>query len=313
MPQVKKTRARPAPQGRPVRRAPASRPRKAQAGGWTMKLGAWAHAQMRQVEYDPRLRTAVTVVACSAVAAVFVGVMVASGMARDLGNGIAAGAAGASRAAGLSVQGLDVQAQGDHRLTDLQRREAAETSGLQRDDVMFSVSPRDVRDRLMSLPWVESVTVRRLWPDRVQILIEPRPAVAVWQKGGTLAFIDAAGRLLAPASTREARGFAIVVGDGAPAAAPALFADLARQPAVARATQAAQRIGGRRWTLQLRSGGEVLLPETGQAAAIAQLAALEPTHGLLTRYPARLDLRVPDRLIIRQPAEAAASTPTGGV
>jgi cell division protein FtsQ len=321
MPQVKKTRTRHDPQGRPQRqprRAPPSRSRQTGASsgassGWSMKLGAWAHARMRQVDYDPRLRAGLGIAAATLVGLVFVAVMVASGMARDIGQGIATAAAGAARSAGLAVDGVDVQARGGFALTDLQRAEAADVAAIEANTVMFSLNPADVRDRVMSLPWVESVTVRRLWPDRVQILIEPRPAVAVWQHGGTLAFFDARGRLLTPASAGSARGFALVIGPGAPQAAPALFQALGERPQIARRTAYATRVGGRRWTLALRNGTQVLLPETGAGAALDRLASLQDSHRLLDRPLARIDLRADGRLFIRKGAEAPASTATGGV
>jgi cell division protein FtsQ len=317
VPQVNKTRARKDPKGRPLRQPRRAAPQRGRqagaASGWTMKLGAWAHARMRQVDYDPRLRAALTAVAAVAVGVVFLAVMVASGMARDIGQGIATAAAGAARSAGLAVEGVDVQAKGGFALTDLQRAEAVDVAGIEAQTVMFALKPAEVRDRVMSLPWVESVTVRRLWPDRVQILIEPRPAVAVWQKGGTLAFFDARGRLLAPASAEAARGFALVIGEGAPQAAPALFEALADRPSIARRIAYATRVGGRRWTLSLRSGTEVLLPETGAGAALDRLASLQGSHRLLDRPLARIDLRADGRLILRQGAEAPESTTTGGV
>lgn len=314
MPQVKKTRARAHPPRRPARRAPATRSRPVTPGsGWSMKLGAWAHARMRQVEYDPNLRTGLTVLALTAVTLVFALVFVASGMARSLGSGLATAAAGAARGAGLSVAAVDVQARAGFALTDLQRAEVADVAAVAPDTILFALDPAGIRDRVMSLPWVEGVTVRRLWPDRVQILVEPRPAVAVWQQGGSLALFDARGRLLAPVTPQAARGFALVIGPGAPQAAPALFAALAQQPALARRIAHAERVGQRRWTLHLRSGAAVLLPEQAVGAAVTRLAALQASHRLLDRPFERLDLRVPGRLIIRRGTEVPGTIPAGGV
>jgi cell division protein FtsQ len=309
MPQVKRQR-RAAP-GAQRRRAAPVRQRKPQPG-WSTKLGAWAYARMRDVEYDPGLRRGLQVAGAVAVGAVAVTLAITTGFAADVGRSIAAAGASAARTTGLAVESLDVRATAGFALTDLQRAEAAEAAGVERDAVMFSLDPAAVRDRVMVLPWVESVTVRRLWPDRVQILIEPRPAVAVWQKGGTLAFIDARGRLLTPATMEQARGYALVVGTGAPEASATLFTALSTRKEVAVRTGAAIRVGSRRWTLRLRSGADVLLPETGIEAALDRLEALQASHRLLDRRFASLDLRAPGRLFIVPGTEVPAVT-TGGV
>ena len=69
---------------------------------------------------------------------------------------------------------------------------------------------------------------------------------------------------------------------------------------------AAVRVGERRWNLQLRSGIDVLLPEGHEAAALDRLAALQQDHALLDRPLEVIDMRLPDRLVLRPRAEPAA-------
>jgi cell division protein FtsQ len=64
--------------------------------------------------------------------------------------------------------------------------------------------------------------------------------------------------------------------------------------------KAAVRVGGRRWNLRLKSGADVQLPEDDTAAAWNRLAEYERSHQVLKREIRILDLRLPDRLIVRE-------------
>ena len=65
------------------------------------------------------------------------------------------------------------------------------------------------------------------------------------------------------------------------------------------------RVGGRRWNLRLHGGVEVRLPAGEEARAWHRLAALEREHAILGRDLVAIDLRLPDRLIVRMAPGAA--------
>ena len=65
----------------------------------------------------------------------------------------------------------------------------------------------------------------------------------------------------------------------------------------------AVRVGGRRWNLRFHGGTDVRLPETGAAEAWAQFARIERQHGVLQRDVDSIDLRLPDRLVVRTAPE----------
>src|ERR1700704_6239269 len=44
----------------------------------------------------------------------------------------------------------------------------------------FAVAPAEVRAGLEELPWVRRVSVRRIWPDRLEIELEEHVALARW-------------------------------------------------------------------------------------------------------------------------------------
>ena len=77
------------------------------------------------------------------------------------------------------------------------------------------------------------------------------------------------------------------------------------------------RVGERRWNLHLSNGMDVLLPEGEEKAAIRRLAELQKRNALLDRPLVSVDMRLPDRLVVRQanapapPAEAKRGSGKG--
>jgi cell division protein FtsQ len=97
----------------------------------------------------------------------------------------------------------------------------------------------------------------------------------------------------------------VVVGPGAPAAAANLIDALADYPQIMSHMVAAVRVGERRWNLRMNNGADVLLPEGAEAPALAKLKELQSTYTLLDRPLQVIDLRLPDRLVIRpQPVKS---------
>ena len=64
--------------------------------------------------------------------------------------------------------------------------------------------------------------------------------------------------------------------------------------------------GGRRWTLYLDHGGQVLLPELNARNALDKLMELEREQRILAVENQSIDLRLSDRILLRalQPSQA---------
>jgi cell division protein FtsQ len=178
-----------------------------------------------------------------------------------------------------------------------------EASGLARGMPILAVSPALVRERIEAIPWVAQAIVQRRLPGRVHIAIVEREAFALWQRQGRFALIDRAGTVILENDVAPFAGLPLVVGAGAARVAAPLLDEIARFPEVKLRVTAAIRVGERRWNLRLASGADVMLPEGAEAAAIERLAALHRDQGLLDRSLAAIDMRLPDRLVLRpQPA-----------
>ena len=206
--------------------------------------------------------------------------------------------------AGLAVNDVVVQGRGrtsgDAILAAL---------GAARGTPMLAVSPSAAKARLEALPWIRSASVERLLPGTLYVQVTERQPLALWQRKGKLELIDREGTVVAVPSLDEFADLIILVGDDAPKAASPLLEMLASEPALRSHVTAAVRVGGRRWNLKLDSGMAVELPEDNVGAAWHQLAQLDRTDGLLKRDILKVDLRLPDRLVLQVP-EVAKPAPS---
>jgi cell division protein FtsQ len=101
----------------------------------------------------------------------------------------------------------------------------------------------------------------------------------------------------------------IVVGDGAAKQALPLIEMLATEPDLAARVAAAIYVGGRRWDLRIDNAIDVMLPEDDMTGAWARLAQLETTNKILQRDVQTIDLRLPDRLVVRVTDTAPKDAP----
>jgi cell division protein FtsQ len=214
-----------------------------------------------------------------------------------------------SGALGLVV--ADIQVDG-REVTD--RDAVLAALGARSGTPILAISPARAKERLERLPWVRSATVERRLPDTLYVHLVERKPLAIWQHHGRLELIDRDGGVIPLEQIPPAR-LLTVVGDDAAAHAVELIDMLAGEPALAARVTAAMRVGARRWTLRI-DNIEVLLPEQNPAAAWAQLARLERSDALLQRDIQAIDMRLPDRLVLRvnhEPAKDAPPTKKGRV
>jgi cell division protein FtsQ len=104
----------------------------------------------------------------------------------------------------------------------------------------------------------------------------------------------------------------LVVGQGAEHAASDLLRFMARFPDIAHRVESAVFIAERRWNLHLKDGLEVMLPENDLERALSMLADFDRSKNLLSRDIVAIDLRLPDRVAVRQ-SDAAAKARDGAV
>jgi len=175
---------------------------------------------------------------------------------------------------------------------------------------ILAMSPRRAKEKLETLPWVRSAVVERRLPDTLYVRLVERKPLALWQHGGKLELIDHAGAVIPVTRLDRFAKLPLVVGEGAASHAAELLDMLASEPDLASRVTAAVRVGDRRWNLRIDNAIEVLLPADAPASAWAQLARLERSSAILKRDVQTVDVRLPDRLVLRVNPELSKEAPT---
>lgn len=154
--------------------------------------------------------------------------------------------------------------------------------------------------------WVKTAKVMRLWPDRLAVIIEERVPRALWQFEESFQVIDADGVVIDGADPSEFLDLPRVVGAEANTDADAVISLISAYPEIASRTTHAIKVGERRWSLRLASGGEILLPQDDPASALATLSALHAERGVLDYEAQVFDVRNPGEMVMRPWPDRAA-------
>jgi len=208
----------------------------------------------------------------------------------------------AANAAGFNITGVALT--GNRHMS---REEIFATAGVTGHSSLLFLDVADARARLKTNPWIADATVQKLYPDRLQIAITERVAFALWQKDGRIGVIADDGTVLEPYLSRRFVSLPLFVGAGAATRAKDFKALIERYPDIRDQLRAAVLVSERRWNLRLKSGIDVELPEDGIAQALDRLVALDRDKKLLSRDITLVDLRLPDRVTVRQSDAAAAA------
>ncbi len=211
----------------------------------------------------------------------------------------------ASARSGLSVRDILVTGRHETPIADVLAALA-----VQRGAPMLAFDPAGARNSLEQLAWVKRASVERRLAGTIHVGLVERQPLALWQRQGRVSVIDLDGEEIRGAELGRFVHLPLVVGDDAAKHAQAILALLATEPDVAGRVAASVRVGGRRWNLRLDNGIDVQLPEMNAGAAWTRLAELVRQDGLLDRDVRVVDLRLPDRLILRTSKEVSPPAPT---
>jgi cell division protein FtsQ len=207
----------------------------------------------------------------------------------------------AGRAMGFELQQVTISGLGD-----LAQSDVLKASGVAVGQALPFIDVDAVRDRLMNVPMIKDAEIRKNYPHGLAIHVTEREGFALWQNHGELNVIAPDGAVIDRFRGDVPAGVPLVVGEGANKRAAALFKLLESQPDLKSRVTAATLVGARRWTLRLDRGIEARLPEEGEAEALTRLSGLIKEQRLLDRAILAVDLRMPDRVVVRLTEEALA-------
>lgn len=199
-----------------------------------------------------------------------------------------------ANAAGLQVRAVRLTGN-----TKLSQPEILEAAGISPTTSVLFFDPAAARARLTANPWIAEATVQKLYPDQLLVEIVEREAFALWQRDGKIAVIAGDGTVIVDRLDSRFQNLPLVVGRGAEKRVREIVGLMNERPAIAANVRAAVLVAERRWTLVLKNGIDVRLPDSDVDQALATLARLDAEKKLMTRDVSVIDLRVPGRVTVR--------------
>lgn len=226
--------------------------------------------------------------------------MVATGLyGMSLGGHTQSFAQVSTTAAGFAIE--DVRVSGNAQTSEI---DILQQLGLDGTTSLVALDIEEARRLIGELPWVETVTVRKVYPGTIEVVLKEREAFGIWQHGSDLSLIERSGSVIAPLRDNKFASLPLFVGRDAETAAAAFYDEFSRWPEFRSRVKAFVRVAGRRWDLRLNNGVVVKLPEKDVARAMSVLAGMQDTHQLLERDIAAVDLRLEDRTTVQLTPEA---------
>ena len=208
----------------------------------------------------------------------------------------------AARLAGFDIETIRIAG-----LRQLTQDEVLQAAGISDRNSLLFLDAAQVRDKLRAVPLIRDLAVRKLFPNSLSFDVTERGAAGLWQNGGHLSVVAADGVAIDDVHDSRFNDLPFVVGPGANAHLKDFNALLDAAGDLRGRIKAGIYVGERRWTLQMDSGVEVMLPEIDPQTALARLAALDRTARIIDKDVLWLDLRMPGRITARLSADAAAA------
>jgi cell division protein FtsQ len=206
----------------------------------------------------------------------------------------------AARLVGFPVRLVDIA--GTRELT---KEEVLAASGLSPSHSLLFADLAEVRARVKALPLVAEATVRKLYPDRVNITVVEREPYALWQQDGVVKVVSVDGTVIDGLSDKRYLRLPHVVGPGARLRVKEYQDILDGVPELRGQIRAGVLVSERRWNLKLANGVDVKLPESGHIEALRQLAKLDRESQVLSKDIIAVDLRAPGRVAFRLSEDSA--------
>jgi cell division protein FtsQ len=208
---------------------------------------------------------------------------------------------------GLAAIDIEIAGLAHHEPQDVLRY-----IGVKPGSPMVGFDAKKARTKLQELDWVETATVVRSFPNKLQITVSEREPFVVWQNDGKLQVVDQNGKPMSDLAASSTNLLLHVVGPGANIEAGKLVNQMEATPGLFQELKAAVRVGERRWDLYMSDGVIISLPEANADAALKQAETAYLSPGFKTLTLSRLDYRVANEIAFKaiDPSQGPASDPT---
>jgi cell division protein FtsQ len=192
----------------------------------------------------------------------------------------------------LSIQGS----------SDSLNAEIREILGLNFPISSFDLDLADLRNRVLSLPPVETAEVRLEGGSILHVKVKEKVPALLLKDDTGIHVLNKNGDYIRPfLSTEYGSKLPVITGEGAQKAAAEAFILFSALYNKLDEVRGLVLVGGRRWNIVLKSGQVIMLPEKKPEQAVQKILILDKAEKILSRDIAVFDFRLPYRITLRFP------------
>jgi len=192
----------------------------------------------------------------------------------------------------LSIQGS----------SDSLNAEIRENLGLNFPISSFDLDLEDLRNRVLSLPPVETAEVRLEGGSILHVKVKEKVPALLLKDDTGIHVLNKNGDYIRPLlSTEYGSKLPVITGEGAQKAAAEAFILFSALYDKLDEVRGLVLVGGRRWNIVLKSGQVIMLPEKKSEQAVQKILILDKAEKILSRDIAVFDFRLPYRITLRFP------------
>lgn len=192
----------------------------------------------------------------------------------------------------LSIQGS----------SDSLNAEIREILGLNFPISSFDLDLADLRNRVLSLPPVETAEVRLEGGSILHVKVKEKVPALLLKDDTGIHVLNKNGDYIRPLlSTEYGSKLPVITGEGAQKAAAEAFILFSALYDKLDEVRGLVLVGGRRWNIVLKSGQVIMLPEKKSEHAVQKILILDKAEKILSRDIAVFDFRLPYRITLRFP------------
>ena len=192
----------------------------------------------------------------------------------------------------LSIQGS----------SDSLNAEIREILGLNFPISSFDLELADLRNRVLSLPPVETAEVRLEGGSILHVKVKEKVPALLLKDDTGFHVLNKNGDYIRPLlSTEYGSKLPVITGEGAQKAAAEAFILFSALYDKLDEVRGLVLVGGRRWNIVLKSGQVIMLPEKKSEQAVQKILILDKAEKILSRDIAVFDFRLPYRITLRFP------------
>jgi len=157
-----------------------------------------------------------------------------------------------------------------------------------------------LKDNIKNDPWIKNISIRKELPYTMRVIIDEFMPFAVWKSQNEFHLINEEGSIIKISKQEQKRFYnlLIITGKNSKDNIKTLFNLLLSNPELTSKIRIADRIGSRRWNLELNNGIIVKLPEDNLLiGSWERLDKLLSTQGIEIELKT-IDLRIEDKIYL---------------